>query len=229
MTETHTVAFDAAGKHLIFSFASDEDHIARMIRQSGTFYEAELLSDARARLFFGECAIDVGAHVGNHSIYFSHVLGLKTFAFEPNPVTFGHLQANVRNNGLTELCQVRNAAVGSVAGHVRAVPGYEGNSGMATVEDDPSGAVPLVRLDDEVLDEPRIDLIKIDVEGWELDVLKGADRTLARHRPLLYIEIMKPKFAEVEAHLVDRGYTCWKRFNFTPTFLFMPRERFGTA
>jgi hypothetical protein len=82
---------------------------------------------------------------------------------------------------------------------------------------------------DEVLGEPRIDVIKIDVEGWELDVLRGATVTLERHRPLLYIEAMQNQFDAVRAHLSAAGYVCWKRFNATPTFLFMPRERLGAA
>jgi hypothetical protein len=50
---------------------------------------------------------------------------------------------------------------------------------------------------------------------------------LARHRPLLYVEIMQPSFEAVRAHLAHSGYICWKRFNATPTFLFLPSERLG--
>jgi FkbM family methyltransferase len=224
---THTVAVEAAGKHLTLIFDSEEDHIARMIRNTGTFYEAELLEDVRSRLFFAKCAVDVGAHVGNHTLYFAHLLGLRTIAFEPNPVSYGHLVDNVHSNGLADICRTRNAAVGAMAGQVRTLPASDSNSGMATVEPDPHGAVAMVTLDDELLGEPRIDVVKIDVEGWELDVLRGAERVLRDRRPLLYIEIMEPKFAVVERHLSDRGYRCWKRFNFTPTFLFLPLERLG--
>ena len=227
MTEGHIVAFHAAGKHLTLGFASEEDHIAEVIRKTGTFYEAEMLGDLRSRLFYAECAVDVGAHVGNHSIYFSHVLGLQTLAFEPNPVTFEHLEANINANGLAERCLVRNVAVGAAAGRARATPPAERNSGMATVESDPTGAIEVVTLDEAVLGQPRIDVVKIDVEGWELEVLRGGAQTLARHRPLLYVEIMKPGFEAVLAHLERSGYVCWKRFNATPTFLFLPTERLG--
>lgn len=227
MSAPATVSFAASGKTLTLEFSSAEDHIARAIQNSGTFYEAELLADIRARLFFPRCAVDVGAHVGNHTLYFAHVLGMKTISFEPNPATYAHLEANIRNNGLDGLCRPRHAAVGSASGHVRPAQPSEANSGMATVESDPAGAVPLVRLDDAIHGEARIDLIKIDVEGWELDVLKGAEAVLGRHRPLLYIEVMEPQFEAVEAHLRARQYQCWKRFNFTPTFLFLPRERLG--
>jgi FkbM family methyltransferase len=229
VTGDHTVSFHAAGKHLSMGFANEEDHIADVIRKTGTFYEAEMLSDVRSRLFYPECAVDVGAHVGNHSIYFSHVLGLQTLAFEPNPVTFEHLEKNILANGLAARCAARNVAVGAASGRARATPPSEHNSGMATVESDPSGAVEVVTLDAAVHDRSRIDVIKIDVEGWELDVLRGSAETLARHQPLLYVEIMKPAFHEVRDHLQRAGYVCWKRFNATPTFLFLPKTRLGAG
>lgn len=227
MSGPNSVSFTAAGKAVTLSFASQDDHIARTIRQTGSFYEAELLYDVRSRLFYPHCAVDVGAHVGNHTLFFALVLGLRTIAFEPNPTTYAHLEANIRDNGLEQICELHNAAVGAVAGHVLPSLAPEENSGTATVRRDPAGGVPLVRLDDEVLAEARVDLIKIDVEGWELEVLRGAKDVLAHHRPLLYVEAMQPEFAGVEAHLTACGYQCWKRFNFTPTFLFLPRERLG--
>jgi FkbM family methyltransferase len=227
MSDAHTISFDAAGKHVTLRFANEIDHIARTIEHTRAFYEAEMLADVRSRLFFPACTVDVGAHVGNHTLYFSLILGLRTIAFEPNPATYALLAANVSDNGVGAACELHNAAVGSKAGHVKILDVPESNTGMATVESDPTGAVPLVQLDEELRDEPRIDIIKIDVEGWELDVLQGAPQVIARHRPLLYIEIMEPQFARVEAKLREAGYLCWKRFNATPTFLFLPRERLG--
>lgn len=138
-----------------------------------------------------------------------------------------HLRANSETNGLADRCLARNAAVGSAHGRARATPASGQNSGMATVETDAEGAIEVVTLDEEVLGEARIDINMIDVEGWEVEVLRGAGQTLARHKPLLYIEIMQAGFDEVEAHLLGAGYLCWKRFNHTPTFLFLPRERWG--
>lgn len=225
MSENHEVTFKAAGKSVSLSFASAGDHIAQMIRQTGTFYEAEMLADARSRLFYPTCVVDVGAHVGNHALYFAHVLGTRTLAFEPNPVTFGHLETNIAANGLDQLCTLRNVAVGAASSKARVETAATENSGMARVEIDPAGAVEVVSLDTALEDEPAIDLIKIDVEGWELDVLRGSARILTRHRPLLYIEVMADNFDTVRHHMEAAGYRCWKRFNVTPTFLFLPHER----
>jgi hypothetical protein len=100
---------------------------------------------------------------------------------------------------------------------------------MARVEADANGDTPLLSLDDELKNEGPIDVIKIDVEGWELDVLRGAARVIQQHRPLLYVEASDATFAQVRAYLVTCRYVCWKRFNATPTFLFMPNERLGAS
>ena len=225
MSEGDEVAFRVSGKPLSLKFASAEDHIAKVIRETSTFYEAEMLADARSRLFYPACVVDVGAHVGNHTVYFAHVLGVRTLSFEPNPATFRQLELNVSDNGLAPLCSLYNAAVGAATSRARAEPAPDQNSGMATVALDPEGAVNVVALDDVLEKEPRVDLIKIDVEGWELDVLRGGARILERHQPLLYVEIMEDKFNAVRRHLGAAGYECWKRFNVTPTFLFLPRAR----
>ena len=229
MNASRDVAFTFSGKPVSLGFENSQDHIAEVIRKTGTFYEAEMLADARSRLFYPACAVDVGAHVGNHTVYFARVLGVRTFAFEPYPETFRHLEANVAGNGLTGLCTLRNVAVGAATSRARAEPASAGNSGMATVALDPGGAVEVVALNEALQSEPRIDIIKIDVEGWELDVLRGSAEVLARHRPLLYVEIMEETFDTVREHLSAAGYQCWKRFNVTPTFLFLPRERLDVS
>lgn len=222
-----TVAIHSAGKSFHLEFSSETDHIAATIRHTGGFYEAEMLEDARSRLFFPQRAVDVGAHVGNHTLYFAAVLGMETCAFEPNAASFALLESNVRQNGIDQNCLLRNAAVGACPGRARSIAESVSNSGMAKVEPDPNGEVPIVTLDDEMADLQRVDLIKIDVEGGEFDVLKGASALLQRTRPLLYVEIMEPAFEGVHAYLQSSGYVCWKRFNATPTFLFLPSERLG--
>ena len=128
------IAFTAGGKRVTLRFASEADHIARTIAATGGFYEAELLADMRSRLFFPRCAVDVGAHVGNHTLYFAMMLGMTTIAFEPNAATFALLEANVRANGAQSMVRLRNAAVGAAAGRVRAIAASEANSGMTRVE-----------------------------------------------------------------------------------------------
>jgi FkbM family methyltransferase len=227
MSEPHVETIRAGGMTVRLGFATEADHIARVIRQTGGFYEAELLNDIRQRLFYPQVAVDVGAHVGNHAIYFSRVLEMEVFAFEPNPVSFHHLQSNVAANGVADRCHIRRAAVGAEAGRAHVLAASDTNPGLSRIEVIADGEAELVTLDDELTVDHRVDVIKIDVEGAELEVLQGAGRILRTQKPLLYVEVMRPRYEAVTSFLGERGYVCWKSFNVTPTFLFMPRERFG--
>jgi hypothetical protein len=65
-------------------------------------------------------------------------------------------------------------------------------------------AVPMVSLDSLKLE--RLDLVKLDVEGMELDVLRGARATMEKHRPVMCIEVLKSDPAAIEAFLKELGY-----------------------
>lgn len=158
--------------------------------------------DARLRDFLGSAlapsatAIDVGANVGVHTLAMARaVRGGRVVACEPSPAVVERLRANVALNGLANVT-VEPVAVSDRRGDVTlAVPAPgESNQGTARVMRDPgapgSVTVPAVTLDSLVesaaLD--RVDLIKIDVEGLDTAVLRGASGMLARWRPVLVFE-----------------------------------------
>jgi hypothetical protein len=65
-----------------------------------------------------------------------------------------------------------------------------------------------IRIDDLAL--PRCALIKMDVEGMEIDVIRGATKTITTHHPLLFVENNRPKGSpELVEALSDLGYKCW--------------------
>jgi FkbM family methyltransferase len=223
-----TVDFKWEGHGISLRFPSADDHVAKIVRHTKAFYEMEMLLDVRSRLFFAKCAVDVGAHVGNHSVFFALALGMRTLAFEPNPDSFALLEANIAANGLGDTCVLRKAGVGRHGGKARLVlDGTGKNSSAVKLEDDDDGDVEIVTLDESLRSEPQVDVIKIDVEGWESRVLQGASETIGRHRPILYVETLESNFAPVRLFLGAMRYVCWKRFNYTPTFLFLPEERLG--
>lgn len=70
--------------------------------------------------------------------------------------------------------------------------------------------------------EEKIDLIKIDVEGMEMDVLLGAEKIIQQYKPLIYIEAKENKeFDEINFFLRNFNYKPIKKFNYTPTYLFI--------
>lgn len=153
----------------------------------------------------GELVVDVGAHIGTYTLRAGKA-GADVIAFEPNPDSYRLLCANVKLNDLGRV-SCRNVALGSEAGVAQLnVPDVY--LGRAWTSDEAHGStgisVRVARLDDEVA-SPRdrpVDWLKIDVEGSELQVLKGATETLRRTKQVI-IEIAHGNAAQAEELLVN--------------------------
>ena len=131
-----------------------------------------------------DTVVDIGAFIGDHTVsYAKSASHGKVYAFEPNPVAFRCLKHNTE--------ALNNVACMNIGMSDRSetVPlsGNEGQSAGAYIGEPMKIAdVRLAQLDDLVL---APNLIKIDVEGYELKVLRGAEKTIRRYRPTLVIEI----------------------------------------
>ena len=144
------------------------------------------LSDRREREFLrkivkpGMRIVDVGANIGIYTNYFAGLVGPNgaVYAFEPSPENFSRLQHNVLPKaGITTV----QAAVGDSNGTVDLFLSDQANVDHRTYDSGDGRrkvTVPLVCLDDYFSPGTRIDFIKIDVQGHEYSVLKGASRLL---------------------------------------------------
>jgi FkbM family methyltransferase len=137
----------------------------------------------------GDTFVDVGANVGVYSLLACAVPGVEVLAFEPSAATFDKARENVRLNGLEDRVKLVREAVGSAESQALLTVGLdamnalvEGGSPDSEVE-----AVPVTTLDSRVPD--GVALVKIDVEGWETEVLSGASGLLTRQRPALIVEV----------------------------------------
>ena len=136
----------------------------------------------RAALRDGGLFVDVGANVGTYTIWAAE-LGAEVIAIEPAADTFALLEENVALNGysVTAVC----AAAGDHCGTARFTSGLDSGNSLA-----PDGPVviELVTID-ALIGDRRVAGMKIDVEGFEIDVLRGAARALADRRiDLIQIE-----------------------------------------
>lgn len=125
----------------------------------------------------GDGFIDVGANVGSYSVLAAGVAGARVVAAEPVPETFAHLLDNLHLNRLSGQVSARNVAVGAAAGSLRFTTGLDTvnhvcGAGEAGVE------VPVETLD-RLAGEVSPVLIKVDVEGYETEVVKGGREALA--------------------------------------------------
>ena len=134
--------------------------------------------------------IDCGAHVGDWAITLA-MKGHDVLAFEPQPWLARLCAAGVALNGLDDLCEVCDFGLSDHAGFLELEALYEdGGGGSLVVKSGPASAlrmhVEVRRLDSISLG--ALSLMKLDVEGAELDVLRGAIETIHKHRPKLAFE-----------------------------------------
>lgn len=206
-----TVSLEAHGVTVGMEVDPD-DHIGRKLA-AGRWYERDLLEDAKLRVRPGT-AVDVGAHIGNHSVWFGAVCGLHVVSIEPNEESFEVLNRNVRRNGLD--AWVMRAAAGAVGGSGTLVSHRRGNSGMTSVI---AGVGPVRVVTIDSLDLHDVAVMKIDVEGAEMSALMGASDTIRRDKPLLYVEAdSEARRGAVDDRLRRFGYACFGRFCRTPTY-----------
>ena len=143
-------------------------------------YQAQHIQQSLQFCALRRTALDVGGHVGFWSYYLSLAFQ-QVHAFEPNELFAQCFERNVRARGVT----LHRVALGEVERRVALEVDPE-NTGATHVRPGVEGAIPMRRLDDFGLDE--VDFVKIDVEGFERQVLEGARDTLARCRPVVIVE-----------------------------------------
>jgi FkbM family methyltransferase len=194
------------------------DHFGRILEESHRPYEEELLRLGVALTSKGDHVVDVGAHLGNHSIYWA-LAGRKVTAFEPNKLVAEVLRSNVERNGLTSAVDIRVAALGEARawGTVRQVDPTNLGSAMVEVGE---GDVPIYALDEA--DLRPFALLKIDVEGRESAVLRGATTAIDRWRPFIIAEALSDG-GDTGSLLAAVGYRRLPlSLAFTPTYLYSP-------
>ncbi|MEA2226623.1 MAG: hypothetical protein QOF04_253 [Solirubrobacteraceae bacterium] len=171
----------------------------------------------------GTVAIDAGAHIGLFTIQMARDVGPdgRVLSFEPTATTARLLRRTVELNGLGGVVQCRQEAVSGARGFVEFFvdehDASNANSLVRTAGAVGSVRVPTVSIDDLVAGEGRpVSCVKIDVEGAELDVLRGAAATLRADRPALALDIHPAQMAAgggsvaaVWDLLADAGYDAF--------------------
>jgi FkbM family methyltransferase len=192
-------------------------YIGRSLDLYGEFSEGEI-DVFRSIVKLGDVVVEVGANIGTHTLFFARQVGPRgrVLAFEPQRVVFQTLCANMALNSVTNTYCI-NYAVGAQQGSI-VVPQLDYTQdnnfgGLALGAWQQGDQVPLTTLDNILLGLPRCNLIKIDVEGMEQSVLEGAQRSLDRFKPVLYVENDRQEKSADLVRLLDQlGYLMyWHR------------------
>jgi FkbM family methyltransferase len=232
--KTQIVYQSPAGEaHRVAVVVKDRHEKIQSMWLRGRFYETQrhgMLNVVYPR-FRGGTFIDIGAAIGNHSLFFAQCCQAdQVYAFEPVTALCEHLLQNIAVNKIGTI-RVHNLALGDAPRQVGMTPSIvarpRGGMLMSKVDESGSG-VRMERLDDLLRDEPIGDLrcIKIDVEGYNLPVLMGARETILAQRPAIFCECETAKqYQAVNDYLEALGYKVWtvdgKPFvmNHTATYL----------
>ena len=186
-------------------FAPDEmvQYLGFDINPEKRVPEADLIQSMRQYIFPNKTFVDVGAHIGTYT----WILGpyaQKVYAFEPTQRIYNHLCANIMIKGLSDKVDTYNCGLSSQNGKL---PFYErqpdgGTNGFTPIgwKDENTYELPVMKLDEfEIKD---ISLIKIDVEGHELEVIKGAYETLIDNEyPPILFESWEPEGSQLKGDL----------------------------
>lgn len=174
-------------------------------------------------LFPGAVFIDIGAHVGYYSLVAAPRIGSsgRIYSFEPMSQQFERLTENIRRNQLFQITPLKLALSDLALTAVLQLNDAH-NTGSATLR--PCGG-PVVQRETvecttldlfaESEDLYRVDVVKIDVEGFEVAVLRGASKTLARFRPVILIEVVDRLQTE-RGSTREELYACLGQLGYQP-------------
>ncbi len=162
----------------------------------------------------GDVVIDCGAHLGTLSMVASKKVGAsgKVVSVEPHPRTFMYLEKNIKENHCHNVHLV-NKAIGDTEGTIAITDFYASDLNYLTEEGEK--AVEMTTLDVLANDISKIDLLKLDVEGHELQALLGGEQTLLKTNAV-YFESAEGSFnrynytlKDIAVHLQRRGFSCF--------------------
>lgn len=169
-------------------------------------WEADLQTLFAKYIRTGSTVLDVGGHVGSHSIFCSERVGPsgRVYTFEPQAKMFAELLVNLDLNQCRNVTPYR-CGLGAQAMDAKILQPNRANEGHSLITPSGTEQVRIKPLDQ--FDLRDISFIKIDVEGYEYEVLQGGRETILRERPVMVIEIFQgPRYATTMSYLNELGY-----------------------
>jgi FkbM family methyltransferase len=156
--------------------------------------------------------IDVGAHVGLYScIAGRHRVAPRIVAFEPDPRNFAGLARNIALNRSGDLIDARPHAVGDAEGDGLLLVAPLANSGLSTIRLDGTHRVRMTSLDGTFTLRDETIAVKIDVEGHEPNVLRGANSLFSDNYGFAMIEARDPAMLPTTEFMRSRGWLLIER------------------
>jgi len=167
----------------------------------------------------GDIFLDIGSNIGLFSLYAAEIVTEKgkIHAFEPTPDTYSRLKENIELNGFQNIITTNNIGLSSSKGALKLNVSSDGHDAWNTfaqqseMKFENNIEIPVERLDDYLLEKKlspdKIAFVKMDVEGWEMEVVKGANNLLIdKNAPVFMVEF-------TESNLFAAGSNCYELYD----------------
>jgi FkbM family methyltransferase len=185
-------------------------------------YEPFILDLFSIYLKKGDTFLDIGANIGQHSMFAGAIVGEhgRVHSFEPIPRIYSQLNESVEKNNFQNRFTLHNFALGDHDHSLELFLEKNNIGGSSFVEKTGRAehiTVHIKKGDDVLTSEKNISLVKIDVEGYEYEVLEGIHETLVRHMPVIILEFSYISYKnkssthaeKILSILTDIGYTLY--------------------
>ena len=183
----------------------DKDMIQHQTFVGKVYWDHGIMEMLKQYLPENPVVIDCGANIGSHTIYWAvEQNAKKVYAFEPLDHSFDILSVNVKLNNLSDRVELYNIGLSDEACKAGILCFSPNNIGGTNFRKDENGTTKMLPLDSLNIEE-KVDLIKIDVENHEMFLLKGAEQTIAKNKPVILIETFWNK-EEIDEFLGKHGY-----------------------
>lgn len=208
-TASRIVKFDYEGTEIAVRVPDPRDFISFNIISRNTFFDIHDLEAMRDKIPAGAVVIDAGSNIGNHALYYARICkASRVYTFEPQEKIFALLRENIALNHAEEVIVPYNYALGDQPARASAdfqddivISGKKKqvNYGGLFLKEDSSGSFEVTTLDSLLLPQlNRVDFIKMDVQGFEPKVIRGAKELIRRFKPAIQVECMEKKMLNEE-------------------------------
>lgn len=211
---------EAAGFACRLCTSSTDDHFTAAYLRDLRGWEQESLAKWRAICTGADIVVDCGAYLGIYGVVASKAGARRVICYEPNPSVEDKLRRTIQSNGVDSRLEVRPYALSDQNGttHLLVPTGRNLSSGAQIVDAvndrdllswQKHALVQTVRLDDDlpIASARRLDAMKVDAEGAELSVLRGASQLIREFKPSILVELLSPEsLVAANSFLGDIGY-----------------------
>ena len=218
--------FNYNNKIIKFYLPYKRDYVQQQIIFRKRFYELSLLKTISKYVPAHATILDIGSNIGNHIIYYGKILNAKMiYGFEPQEDVFEILQKNIEINKLDHRVNLFKCGLGSSNGFAKV--NREGvknnNCGANSLIQGTKGDVKILKLDNIKIND-KVDLVKIDTEGFEKDVLEGGEKTFLKDMPIAWVEVDKKNEEFINNYFKELGYQKRIKLDNYGNNLFLPSK-----